>query len=112
MIPGASYLDFKEISRVSFGGPFFVIPPPDTGCMTQNQLRLIPELNSNRAANTRGNLRSRRSSSTGFNPINLTLIEGSVQADFGIDERTRNIGLSGIAAAREMLRQANEALAA
>ncbi len=82
--------------------------------MTQNQLRLIPELKSTRAAATasRGDLRTRRSTTNGLSPINLTLIEGSVPADFGIDERTRNIGLSGIAAAREMLRQANEALAA
>ena len=72
--------------------------------MTQNQLRLIPELKATKIS--RGTLRTRRA------PINLTLIDGSVQADFGIDERTRNIGLSGIAVAREMLRQANEALAA
>ncbi len=97
--------------------------------MTQNQLRLIPELNlastttstttstitsnltSTLGTPSRSTLRTRRTS-RGFSPINLTLIEGSVAADFGIDERTRNIGLSGIAAAREMLRQANEALAA
>jgi hypothetical protein len=81
--------------------------------MTQNQLRLIPELKSTGTTTgtaSRSNLRTRRTS--GLSPINLTLIEGSVPADFGIDERTRNIGLSGIAAAREMLRQANEALAA
>jgi hypothetical protein len=80
--------------------------------MTQNQLRLIPELNSASTIGTasRTALRTRRTK--GLSPINLTLIEGSVPADFGIDERTRNIGLSGIAAAREMLRQANEALAA
>jgi hypothetical protein len=81
--------------------------------MTQNQLRLIPELNSASTIGTasRTALRTRRTTK-GLSPINLTLIEGSVPADFGIDERTRNIGLSGIAAAREMLRQANEALAA
>jgi hypothetical protein len=97
---------FKEILKVFWEGPFFVIPPPDTGYMTQNQLRLIPELKSSRTT-----LRTRRTTN-GLSPINLTLIDGSVPADFGIDERTRNIGLSGIAAAREMLRQANEALAA
>ena len=84
--------------------------------MTQNQLRLIPELKSASTVATasRSIHRTRRNNLTanGLSPINLTLIEGSVPADFGIDERTRNIGLTGIAAAREMLRQANEALAA
>lgn len=79
--------------------------------MTQNQLRLIPELTSTGVTAARSSLRTRRTSGS-RSPISLTLIEGSFQADFGIDERTRNIGLTGIAAAREMLRQANEALAA